>query len=158
VVIEEAPPAPPPPTSNTRPREVLVLSGRSEEALRAQARRYAAHLVAKPEQAFADVCHTAAVGRSHFRHRLAVIAASAEAAAARLERFANDGSAEGVIHGGVEGTGRPKVAFLFSGQGSQYLGMGRTLYDTEPVFRAALDRCAALADAHLEHPLLEVLF
>ena len=53
---------------------------------------------------------------------------------------------------------QPDVVFLFTGQGAQYTGMGRRLYDTQPVFRSAIERCSELFQTHLEQPLLPVIF
>jgi myxalamid-type polyketide synthase MxaB len=64
----------------------------------------------------------------------------------------------GLAHSKTSLSTRPKVAFLFTGQGAQYVEMGRQLYQTEPIFRAALDQCAELLAPHLEHPLLHVLY
>ncbi|HEY3997402.1 MAG TPA: SDR family NAD(P)-dependent oxidoreductase, partial [Candidatus Xenobia bacterium] len=145
VVLEEAPAHESVPVGPSRPIQVLPLSARNAAALEALAARYADYLSGHPEVSLADVCHTAAVGRSHFSHRLAVAVGSAEEAAAALRTATIT----------VAGEAPPRVAFLFTGQGSQYAGMGQTLYDGEPVFRAAVDRCAAIL-APL--PLLSVLF
>src|SRR6202044_501514 len=64
----------------------------------------------------------------------------------------------GVMASHVSGRTRPRIAFLFTGQGSQYIGMGRQLFESSPVFRAAIERCADGLRPHLEHPLLSVIF
>ncbi len=140
-----------------RPAHVLVLSGRTEEALRAQAGRYAAFFTTNAGMSIADACHAAATGRTHFEHRLALVATTTADAAARLEAFSAGSEPEGLVRGHVLERVGHKVAFLFTGQGAQYDGMGRELYASQPVFREALARCAALADAHIERPLLDVL-
>ncbi len=137
---------------------VLTLSARSEEALRELAGRYAMHLAAHPDEALADVCSAAHTTRSAFPHRLALVAASSAEAEGRLRAFAGGGEAPGLLRGQVRGSTRPRVALLFTGQGSQYVGMGRQLYETCPSFRRELDRCAGLLAPHLGRPLLDVIF
>src|SRR5207248_2940962 len=129
-----------------------------EPALRALAGAYADFLGSGPGVSLADVCFTAATARSTFAHRLAVVAETAAQAWERVKTFVENGEAPGVVRGHVQETSPPRVAFLFTGQGSQYAGMGRQLYETEPLFRAELDRCAELLRPHLDRPLLEVLF
>ena len=89
-----------------------------------------------------DVAYTLNGGRARLAHRLALSAAGRDDAEKALRGFAETGSALGVVSG-VAPT-QPEVAFLFTGQGAQYAGMGRELYECEPEFRGALDRCAAL--------------
>jgi myxalamid-type polyketide synthase MxaB len=157
VVVEEAPaPTPAPPTAD-RPLHLLALSARTEKALGALAARYERHLAEHPEQQVADVCYTANAGRSHVAHRLAVTAADATQLRERLAAVASGTVGHGAQRGAAH-AGRPKIAFLFTGQGSQYVGMGCALYDTQPTFRAAMDRCAALLGDELERPLLDVLY
>ena len=158
LIVEEAPACEPAQPERERPLHLLALSARSEAALATLAERYADHLATHPDQPLADVCHTANAGRAHFAHRLAVAAADATALHARLAAARHGEAGPGIRLGTVRGVDRPKVAFLFTGQGSQYAGMGRGLYETQPTFRAALDRCATLLDGELERPLLEVLF
>ncbi|MFF9765019.1 acyltransferase domain-containing protein, partial [Streptomyces caelestis] len=128
-----------------------VLSGRSEAALRAQADRLR-EFTAGAGIRGADLGFSLATQRSVFDHRAVVLA---EDKAAALEALAAGRPDAGVVEG-VAGTGR--TAFLFSGQGSQRLGMGRELYGRFPVFAEAFDAVCAGLDEHLERPLREVVW
>jgi acyl transferase domain-containing protein len=139
-----------------RSHHLLTLSARTPQALTELATRYATYLDDSPTS-LADIAHTAAVGRTHFNHRLAIPAASPSQAASALERFIADATTSDVCYGQVIGEQSPRIAFLFTGQGAQYAGMGLRLYETQPVFRDAIDRCASLLDAHLDRPLLSLL-
>jgi len=158
LIVSEAPLPEPPASEPARPVQVLCLSARTEPALRQLAGRYAGALSDPDAPSLADAAFTAHTGRAHFSHRLAVSAADNEGAAAALEAFARGESAGALRAGTVFKGDGPRLAFLFTGQGAQYAGMGRRLYQTESVFRAELDRCAELLDPYLERPLLEVLF
>lgn len=136
-VLEEAPlGVPPPPSAGP---QLLLLSARSEAALDAATERLADHLQAHPEQDLADVAWTLQRGRVAFPVRRALVAASAAKAITLLRTPQRPP----VWSGRHEGGARP-VAFLFSGQGSQYAGMGRDLYAAHAVYREAIDRCALL--------------
>ena len=156
VLIEESPTTATvqrtPPDEDGRPH-LMCLSARTEPALGELVKAYAAYLERGPTQAFADVCFTTNAGRATFPCRLAVVAL--------------DGLRRARAPGGVRlaratrgrtPAKRPKLAFLFTGQGSQYTGMGRQLYETQRAFREALQRCAEVLQPLLPRPLLEVLF
>ena len=139
------------------PREyVLPLSARSPEALRELMQGHAAYL-GEPEQAtIRDVCFTAAVRRSHHEHRLAVVASDHGQLGARLDALLRAGSASGID--APRGTARAsRVAFVFPGQGSQWIGMGLGLAAAEPAFRRALERCDRAIAAHVGWSLLREL-
>src|SRR6202034_3808607 len=106
----------------------------------------------------ADVCHTANTGRSHFEHRLAVVAATKEPVREELAACAAGEDPVGVLQGHADLTRRPEVVFLFTGQGGQYLNMGRTFYESEPVFREVIDRCDELLQPHLPRSLRSVMY
>lgn len=154
VLVAEAPAAAARAPAVPRPLRVMPLSAKNDAALAALATRYADHIEAHPEQSLDDLCATAAIGRSHLVLRTALIAADREGLVAQLRALASGEGASGA----AAASGRHRIAFLFTGQGAQYVGMGRELYETEPVFRAAFDRCAAVLDPLLGRPLREVMF
>jgi acyl transferase domain-containing protein len=151
LVLEEPPPAPE--TERRRPWELLVLSAKTPGALETLSANLAAHLRRHPEQRLADIAHTLRVGRREFPHRRALAARDAEEAARLLEM-----SEPQRVWSGVQEISRRPVAFLFPGGGAQYAGMAAELYQTEPVFRAEIDRCAELLRPHLDTDLREVLY
>ncbi|MGP3974372.1 acyltransferase domain-containing protein [Streptomyces sp. 8N114] len=120
--------------------ELLVLSGRTREALHEAASTMADHLLVQRDVALHDICYTAGARRDHHEHRLAVVASSREEMAESL-RNAVSGAAETAE---VHQRETPQVVFLFSGQGSQWAGMGRTLLRDEPVFRGVIEECEEL--------------
>ena len=134
---------------------LLALSARSQEALRALAGRWADGPLADPEADVAALCATVARCRTPFAHRLAIVAGDAVQARNVLTEFARQGIAQEAIGANAEGT--PSVAFLFTGQGSQYVGMGVELYRSEPVFRDAVDACDRLLQPELGLSLVELL-
>ena len=155
-----------------RPWHLLTLSARTAPALKAQALAYGALLSELAAQSatssslsstsssisssLADICYTAGVGRSHMEHRAALVVSDPADAARLLAALAEERPLPGV-HAGISAD-PPKTAWLFTGQGSQYGGMGKELYETQPVFRATVDACAAAVEGMLERPLVEVMF
>ncbi len=148
VIVEAAPAAlPATPSETARPAHVLTISAKSPTALAELAARYAARLD-QAEGDLADMCFSAGTGRAQLEHRLAIVVSSAEEARARLRTLETDGVSPRVGRGHVRRSARrPRVAFLFPGQGAQYAGMGRALYAGSAVFRAAVDRVGAALEA-----------
>jgi microcystin synthetase protein McyG len=154
VILEEAPG----PLAEDRRQpawHLLAISAKSETALRELAVRYEKHI---RKQALSDVCFTANTGRAHFGHRLAVVGQSAEQIQQNLAAFSTGRAGSDLQTGRCNAANPPDVVFLFPGQGSQYIDMARDLYETEPVFRKNLDRCAEILLPLLERPLLSVLY
>ncbi|AGC47286.1 polyketide synthase [Myxococcus stipitatus DSM 14675] len=155
VILESAPRlARAPARSTARPLDLLTLSARSAGSLHRLAESFADALSGPCKDSLADVCHTARVSRGSMEERAAFVASTSEEMVAALRAFA---------HGETGTRGRreaesPRVAWLFTGQGAQYAGMGRELFETEPGFRRDLLRFEELLGPHLDRPLTEVLF
>jgi acyl transferase domain-containing protein/acyl carrier protein len=163
LIVEEAPELDRVATAPALPEQhddrrfgVLPLSARSPAALVQTADQYRRWLSAHPEATLSDVCFTAGVGRSHLEHRAALVVNSTESAKELLGALADDRPAPGLMRGECADT--PKTAWLFPGQGTQFAGMARELFETEPVFAETMTRCAAVVDDVLEKPMLEVIF
>ncbi len=149
VIVEEAPVAGERKRERERPLHVLALSARSEAALAQLGAKYADALSGEAGAELGDICYTANAGRAHFSERAIDIAGNREGMRDAL-------LAGAAVRGKSEGS--PEIAFLFPGQGAQYAGMGKELYETQPVFRRALEECAELLKGEIEEPLLEVLW
>ena len=157
VILEEAPVLPVPPGTD-RHTHLLTLSARSATALRRRADDLRQHLATAPDDGLGDICVTANTGRAHLEHRLAIVTSSRTHLEQTLSAYVAGEEPAEVRVGHTRPTEAPPVAFLFPGQGAQYPGMARQLYETEPVFRAALQRCAGTLEGRLKRPLLEVLY
>ena len=154
----------PPAGEALRPREarILPLSGKSEGALRELAGRYLEWLDERGEDRtpgdgnatppLADVAWTASVGRSHFAHRAGVVFRDPGSLKDGLRALA------GAEEEGPAPRAAVKVAFAYTGQASQWVGMGQDLYEREPVVRAVLDRCDSLLGKERGASLLDVMF
>ncbi|MBU7583101.1 MAG: acyltransferase domain-containing protein [Nostoc sp. TH1S01] len=141
-----------------RPLHILALSAKNEQALMSLAQRYSIFLNSKDAIPLTDICFTANAGRTHFEHRLVAIADSKTQLKKSLQAFAVGKDTDNIAISRLS-VGEPsQIAFLFTGQGSQYLGMGRELYETQPTFRKVLNHCGEILSSYLDKPLLEIIY
>ncbi len=150
VVLEEAPPVQP--SGVARPRQLLLLSAKTETALAAATANLQHHLEANPDINLADVAYTLDRGRKVFDRRRFVVAGDVAAAIAELKLDPKPANSRHTP------TRDRSVVFVFPGQGSQYVNMGRNLYDGEPLFREIVDRCAEILKPLLGKDLREVMY
>jgi acyl transferase domain-containing protein/acyl carrier protein len=165
VIVEEAPPlqaqdaprqdAPVDPSLACLP---FLISAASEASLAGQAARLAAYLRTDPGVELNELAGALALDRARLPHRAVVVAEEPRALIDALAALEHGEQAGGLFRGAAGSEGGGKTAFLFSGQGSQWAGMGAELYETFPVFANALDEVCALLDEQLERPLRELLF
>src|SRR6185436_12019252 len=151
VVLEEAPDARP--SGPSRAWQIVALSAQTSTSLDGATAHLAEFFGRHPEVNLADAAYTLKVGRRAFRQRRIVVAKTTGDAARALDtrdqRIVFDGS--------HDGPSRP-IVFLFPGQGAQYAGMGRELYEQEPAFREAVDECAVKLTPHAGVDLRDLLY
>nr|AFV96142.1 polyketide synthase [Cylindrospermum licheniforme UTEX B 2014]ARU81122.1 CylH [Cylindrospermum licheniforme UTEX B 2014] len=141
-----------------RSHHLLTLSAKCEKGLQELVQDYQEFLETNSTAALSDVCFSANTGRSHFDYRLALVAESTENLLQQLKAFATGEETTKLLRGQATSKERPKIAFLFTGQGSQYVDMGRELYSTQPVFRKTLEECDRILRLYLDKPLLNILY
>ncbi|MBI4852598.1 MAG: SDR family NAD(P)-dependent oxidoreductase [Acidobacteria bacterium] len=134
----------------------LLLSGQTEEALKAQVESYAEYIEKHPNIDLRDIGHTATY-RTHFAHRLSIEITERAELIKQLKGYVSYDYST-LAHTGLANLEEPKIAFLFTGQGAQYVGMAKGLYEREPIFRETLNKCLEIVNPLLNHSLLEIIF
>ncbi|CAK8714590.1 Phthiocerol synthesis polyketide synthase [Candidatus Electrothrix gigas] len=162
VIVQEAPQIEPGksfenPLALERPVQIVTLSGRTEQALADQADQYHDYLTDHTDLNLTDVCYTANTGRVHFEYRLTAIAEDRTELSTKLAAYKKGETVAELTAGKIKSE-KPKIAFLFTGQGSQYADMGRELYETQPLFRKTMEQCDRILQSYLEISLLKVLY
>ncbi len=157
-ILEAAPEVTSTVERNFRTSQLFCLSTKDPAALHTLADRYERHLADHPTDSLADICYTADAGRAHFNHRLAIVSSRPEELQERLAAYRAGEDSAGLSHNECSGNQKPKVAFLFTGQGGQYVNMARKLYDGEPIFKGIIDQCDELLRPYLAMSLRSVLY
>lgn len=170
LILEEAPMIPPVTNVVERPLHLLTLSAKTAPALHALVQHYAAYLTEHPAAPLADLCFTTNAGRQHFAQRVAIVAHSTAQLHSELTALAATNPLTATTGSTFLGQAQERstsaqgIAFLFTGQGSQYVEMARQLYETSDperaVFRQTLDACDALLQdgGYLAQSLQSILY
>nr|AGZ05272.1 McyE [Nostoc sp. 152] len=174
VIVEQAPVTKTTEIKLQRPSHLLTISAHNETALKELAQRFHTRLESHPE--IGDICHSTAIGRSPLPERLAIVADTLPELQQKLAAFAQTITPDPLrvtlrerqsrtaplrditFYQRLPGEKQSKIAFLFTGQGACYAGMGHQLYQTQPTFRKHIDKCAEILANYLEYPLQDILF
>jgi len=157
-VLQEAPLSKDGAATLERPCEIVFLSAKSTGSLEDMVDDWTNMLAAESADSLRNIAYTSAMGRAHLRHRVAVVGRGKTEIREKLRAFREGRVPTGLFAGQTTVERKRKVAFVFTGQGAQYPQMGRQLYQMEPVFKNAIDRCAAVMDAEMGASLNDVLF
>ncbi|OYD96059.1 polyketide synthase [Nostoc sp. 'Peltigera membranacea cyanobiont' 213] len=151
VILEEAPFVEP--SSSSRPWQLLLLSAKTDSALETATANLVTHFKQHPDLNLADVAYTLEVGRRAFDHRRMLVCQNFDDAVKTLETLDLQR-----IFTHFQEPSNQKVVLMFPGQGSQYVNMGRELYETESVFRKHIDKCCEILKSHLGIDLCTILY
>jgi malonyl CoA-acyl carrier protein transacylase len=159
VILEEAPKeiqSPNLKSTTDRTWHLLTLSAKTNQALAELAQRYVTYLESEQKTEIADICFTANTGREHFNYRTCLVANSKQQLKRQLVNFINNPELPPITAPKL--AFKKRIAFLFTGQGSQYVDMGRQLYETQPTFRQIIDDCDEILHPYLEVSLRSILY
>lgn len=137
---------------------MVVISAKSNVSLDSLVDEWIEYLNKETTLPIENVAFTAALGRTHLSHRLAIIGSSTEEITQKLQNWREGRTPKGFATGQVLFKIKPRVGFMFTGQGAQYAEMGRELYQAEPRFAQEIDKVAEVMDEELGVPLKDVLF
>jgi len=151
IVLEEAPEIDP--SGSGRSQQLLLLSARSDKALQQMTENLRYCLKQHPDLNIADVAYTLQIGRRAFNHRRMVICRNLNEAVINLAKLEPRQTKPS-----IQESNERDIIFMFTGQGAQYVNMGRGLYDTEPVFKEQIDRCSQILQPYLCNDLREILY
>ena len=160
MVLEEAPSIEA--SSSVKTPQLLLLSAKTNSALETATANLSNYLKQNPELNLADVAYTLQVGRREFAHRRTVVAADLKDAFEALDIEAlgiknlESKDSQRVFTSFIESSDNPSIVFMFPGQGSQYVNMGRKLYQNQPIFKSECDRCLELLKPHLDKFNLDI--
>ncbi|HMR40460.1 MAG TPA: SDR family NAD(P)-dependent oxidoreductase [Ignavibacteria bacterium] len=161
VILEEAPETKNTSQKKTRPFNIFTLSAKNENALQKYADKFEKLLNSDSDLTIEDICYSVNTGRAGMNSRLAITASSKADLLEKLKMFSTGEDSfvnNDITSGNTKINYKTKVSFLFPGQGAQYVGMCKELYDTHPLFRNIINQCDEILRNYLEKPLLEVLF
>lgn len=132
------------------PAYLFTLSAKNKTALLDLVKSYQKYILKKTDLNLADICLTSNK-RAHFDYRFGIVCQTKNDLVQAIKNLSSQNTFKTIKQ-------HNKIAFLFTGQGSQYPGMGQELYNTQPVFKQALERCAAILQPYLDKPLLNIIF
>lgn len=158
IIVEEAPDVEIEHPEMQRPMHILNLSAKSKSALKDLSARYISLLNHSTDNEIADICHTASVGRVHFGERVSIIGSTKSDFISLLTDFSEEKNNKRVIPKITRNGANKGIVFMFTGQGSQYVGMGKELYETQPDFALALNEVDKALIKHLEVSIIEMLY
>ncbi|MGZ8521649.1 MAG: acyltransferase domain-containing protein, partial [Candidatus Binatia bacterium] len=158
IVLQDAALAAPLAAQMALPAHLLTLSAASEAALDELTGSYRQFLAQNPMADLADIATASQKSRSDYSHRAAIVGASAQQMRESLSQDRGAGEVDRRWHGKAVTSANLEIGFLFAGQGTQYVNMGREIYQANPDFRRVLERCDEILRDQLERPLLDVMF
>ena len=141
-----------------RAGELVLISAKSPASLDGLADQWIDFLSQENSSPLRDVAFTAALARTQLTQRLAIVGKDKEDVKQKLQAWRDGRTPKGMAYGQIFPKIKPRIAFIFTGQGSQYADMGHELYKSEPRFAETINRIASIMDPELGAPLLEVLF